>query len=92
MKEEFKALLKDRALAHEFLSKQTLRAAQNFLAAHGIDMSIEEIDRFDAKLASMREMCEGEVSDDELVNVAGGVGDQRFEFFSRLAYVSARGR
>ena len=66
MNEKLNALMQDEAL----LDQETAEDAQQFLAAHDIDMTIEELNALQQKFSAQSE--DGEMDDDQLEMVAGG--------------------
>ena len=70
MNEKLEALMNDEAFVKDLLAQETAEDAQQFLAAHDIDMTIEELNKLQKKFAAQSE--DGEMDDDQLEMVAGG--------------------
>lgn len=64
-----KEVLANEEVAMEFFSKETPEEAQAFLKDKGVEISLEEIKEIGAALEKMQD---GELSEDDLENVAGG--------------------
>lgn len=61
----------DKGLGEKIFSVDTAEAVQDILKAEGLDFSLEEIYALKAALA--KSVQKGELSDDELEDVAGGI-------------------
>ena len=70
MNEKLEALMNDEAFVKDLLAQETAEDAQQFLAAHDIDMTVEELNKLQKKFAAQSE--DGEMDDDQLEMVAGG--------------------
>lgn len=70
MNEKLEALMNDEAFVKDLLSQETAEDAQQFLSAHDIDMTIEELNKLQKKFAAQFE--DGEMDDEQLEMVAGG--------------------
>ncbi|MBQ9480082.1 MAG: hypothetical protein IJU71_11090 [Selenomonadaceae bacterium] len=70
MNEKLEALMNDEAFVKDLLAQETAEDAQQFLAAHDIDMTIEELNKLQKKFAA--QSADGEMDDDQLEMVAGG--------------------
>ena len=70
MNEKLNALMQDEAFVKDLLDQETAEDAQQFLAAHDIDMTIEELNALQQKFSAQSE--DGEMDDDQLEMVAGG--------------------
>ena len=70
MNEKLNALMQDEAFVKDLLDQETAEDAQQFLAAHGINMTIEELNALQQKFSAQSE--DGEMNDDQLEMVAGG--------------------
>ncbi|MBR1579511.1 MAG: ComC/BlpC family leader-containing pheromone/bacteriocin [Selenomonadaceae bacterium] len=68
---KFMALMEDDEKIRELFSQEDAAAAQKWLAAQGIELSIEELNTFRAKLLAKMEDNE-EMDEDQLEQVAGG--------------------
>lgn len=64
-----KEVLSNQEVAEEFFSKETPEEAQAFLQEKGVEISLDEIKEIGAALEKMQD---GELSEDDLENVAGG--------------------
>lgn len=64
-----KEVLSNQEVAEEFFSKETPEEAQAFLQERGVEISLDEIKEIGAALEKMQD---GELSEDDLENVAGG--------------------
>lgn len=64
-----KEILANEEVAIEFFSKETPEEAQAFLKDKGVEISLEEVKEIGAALEKMQD---GELSEDDLENVAGG--------------------
>ena len=75
--ERIKEIFADEEFVKEFFSKETPKEAQAMLAEKDIDVSIEELvaikNIIDKKLQAAADGEDGEICDDDLENVAGGV-------------------
>lgn len=75
--ERIKEVFADEDFVKEFFSKETPEEAQAILAEKDIDVSIEELvaikNIIDEKLQAAENGEDGELCDDDLENVAGGV-------------------
>ena len=75
--ERIKEVFADEEFVKEFFSKETPEEAQAILAEKDIDVSIEELvaikNIIDEKLQAAENGEDGELCDDDLENVAGGV-------------------
>ena len=75
--ERIKEIFADEEFVKEFFSKETPEEAQAMLAEKDIDVSIEELvaikNIIDKKLQAAADGEDGELCDDDLENVAGGV-------------------
>ena len=75
--ERIKEVFADEEFVKEFFSKETPEEAQAVLAEKDIDVSIEELvaikNIIDEKLQAAENGEDGELCDDDLENVAGGV-------------------
>ena len=70
MNEKLEALMNDEAFVKDLLAQETAEDAQQFLAVHDIDMTIEELNKLQKKFAA--QSADGEMDDDQLEMVAGG--------------------
>ena len=70
MNEKLEALMNDEAFVKDLLAQETAEDAQQFLAAHDIDMTIEELNKLQKTFAA--QSADGEMDDDQLEMVAGG--------------------
>ena len=70
MNEKLEALMNDEAFVKDLLDQETAEDAQQFLAAHDINMTIEELNALQQKFSAQSE--DGEMNDDQLEMVAGG--------------------
>lgn len=70
MDKKLEALMNDEAFVKDLLAQETAEDAQQFLSAHDIDMTIEELNALRKKFAAQFE--DGEMDDDQLEMVAGG--------------------
>lgn len=70
MQAKFEQILQDETLARAFLSSETPEAAKEFLANQGIDISLEEVTALGKALA---DSAPGELSEEQLSDVAGGM-------------------
>ena len=70
MNEKLNALMQDEAFVKDLLDQETAEDAQQFLAAHDIDMTIEELNALQQKFSA--QSADGEMDDDQLEMVAGG--------------------
>lgn len=81
--EKLTELLKtDESLAKELFSITDAADAQKWISEHGIDMTLDEVKDFGAhmkKLLSARNE-EGELSDEQLHQVAGGKSDMEKQY------------
>lgn len=64
-----KEILANEEVAMEFFNKETPEEAQAFLKDKGVEISLAEIKEIGAALEKMQD---GELSEDDLENVAGG--------------------
>ena len=75
--ERIKEIFTDEEFVKEFFSKETPEEAQDMLAEKDIDVSIEELiaikNIIDEKLQAAENDEDGEICDDDLENVSGGV-------------------
>lgn len=87
--EKLKEYLSDENNAKALLALETTAEVQKKLAENGIDISEADIERIKA-LAAKRE--DGELSEEDLVNVAGGIVDEILElitsFFNLVTEIS----
>jgi predicted ribosomally synthesized peptide with nif11-like leader len=60
------------AFAKKLVEQETAEDAQRFLKAEGMDFTVEELNSF-AETVNKYEESEGELSDEDLDGVAGGV-------------------
>lgn len=88
MNEKLEALMNDEAFVKDLLAQETAEDAQQFLAAHDIDMTIEELNKLQKKFAA--QSADGEMDDDQLEMVAGG--RNIFQNFNDFSDDSWRGR
>ena len=83
----------DAEFAEEMSMVETAEEAQAKLAEKGISLTLDEIDEI-PKMMSMVSAGEGELSEDELEDVAGGgtfqVAIQIAKIFARLGYEKGR--
>ena len=73
MNEKLAELLKDENVVKELLELETDEEVQKFLAAKDIELSLDEIKTIREGINARLNNSE-ELSDDQLENVAGGVG------------------
>ena len=71
-------LLKDEGFAAAVFSAENSEAVQKLFADKGVDISVAEIEAL-GKLLSGSEPDEGELDEDDLEQVAGGVGVATFD-------------
>lgn len=87
--EKLKEYLSDENNAKALLALETTAEVQKKLAENGIDISEADIERIKA-LAAKRE--DGELSEEDLENVAGGIVDEILElitsFFNLVTEIS----
>ena len=69
--EKLAELLKDKAFAAELMKQATAEDAQKFIAAKGVEVSLEDLQSIRAEILKQEQTGE-ELSDDQLENVAGG--------------------
>lgn len=73
---EFMSLLNNKEFVVEMMSQETPEDVQKVFAAHGVDISMEDVNAFGKALASLDVQNSGDELDEEaLMNVAGGVID-----------------
>ena len=71
--EKFNQLMENEEFVKEFLGQESKADVQIFLAKNDIEMSIDEIDDFGKALdAALKKSQNGELSDADLEEVAGG--------------------
>ena len=70
MNEKLNALMQDEAFVKDLLDQETAEDAQQFLAAHDIDMTLEELNALQQKFSA--QSADDEMDDDQLEMVAGG--------------------
>ena len=71
--EKLKELLSDEAFAKQILSAESAESVQAMLEEKGVSLTIEEIEKTGELLEHYAEGQDGELSEDDLEGVAGGV-------------------
>lgn len=71
MFERFEELLQDQDFAEKLVCLEEVEEVQELLAENGVDFTIEEINAL--KVSISNHLQEGELSDDDLGDVAGGL-------------------
>ncbi len=77
--EKLKEYLSDENKAKELLALETAEELRSKCAENGIDISIADIEKIKA-LAAKRE--DGELSEEDLENVAGGIAEEILELIT----------
>ena len=63
----------DQSFGAKLFSQETPEAVQSFLKVEGLDFSLEEIDAVRTALVKVLEKGDGELTDADLEDVAGGI-------------------
>lgn len=71
---KFMDLLNNKEFVHEMMSQETPEDVQRVFEAHGVSISLEEVDELGKAIAAAEAQgtAEGELTEDQLMNVAGG--------------------
>lgn len=85
--EKMKELFQDQAFLEELFSKESAEDAQALLKERGVEMTVEELNQFRKTLMDRMEGGGGELSEDDLENVAGGGVSEFFDIFADVVKI-----